>query len=212
MRTKDTKAKAVVDDDEARHLRWTLCCLSRQTLQPPIMIDRLGQLYNKEALLEYMIRRASKSASESENEVARHIKSLKADVRQVTLHANPVKEAELGDIHYFPYACPLTQRVMNGKHKFVCLWPCGCVVSESGLRETCLAGQSKRELIQPHECPQCAQAFRPDALVGQEPRWEADVVWLYPSPATRDALLAQRMARPKRKATRQGPCTLPHTQ
>lgn len=203
MRTKDTSVRAAVDDEEARHSRWTLCCLSRQPLQPPVVIDRLGQLYNKEALLEYMIRRAKKAASASEHEVARHVKSVKADVREVTLHANPVREAERGDIHYFPYACPLTQRVMNGKHKFVCLWPCGCVVSETGLRETCLAGQSKRELIQPHACPQCAQAFRPDALVAEEPRWGADVVWLYPSRAARDALQAQRQARSKRKAAPQ---------
>ena len=57
----------------------------------------MGQLYNKEALLEYMIRRAKKAASASEHEVARHVKSVKADVRQVTLHANRVQEAEQDD-------------------------------------------------------------------------------------------------------------------
>ena len=85
----------------------------------------MGQLYNKEALLEYMIRRAKKAASASEHEVARHVKSVKADVRQVTLHANRVQEAERGDIHYCPSPCPLTQRVMHRKHKFLCLWQSG---------------------------------------------------------------------------------------
>lgn len=189
------------------------------------MIDRLGQLYNKDALLEYLIRRATNDDTESENSVARHVRNLKVrqqssrrtcgshsrtiapptqDVREVKLYKNPVQESELGEALYFPHACPLTQRVMNGKHKFLCLWPCGCVLSENGLRETCFPGKVKRDDTGPKECPQCMKPFQPETLLSEIPSIEADIVWLYPSADTVDSLREQLLAaaRNKRKTKR----------
>lgn len=191
MRTREQLQKRVVDDDEARHTRWTVCRLSRQRLTPPVVIDRLGQLYNKDALLEYLIKRTTKSTSEEEDHVARHIKSLKGDVRDAVLHPNPVPEDELGEAQYFPFACPISQRVMNGKHRFVCLWPCGCVASESALREMCSAKAKDAA------CPQCTKEFKADAL-WEGPSPDADVVWLYPPPETMEHLRAQ-LAQGKKK-------------
>ncbi|KAL4400652.1 Replication termination factor 2 [Malassezia pachydermatis] len=188
-----------------RHTQWTLCRISRQKLRAPIMIDRLGQLYNKEALIEYLLRKSTKTVSEAETKVAGHIRGLK-DVRQVQLHVNPTHEAAGGDALYYPYACPLTQRVMNGKHKFVCLWPCGCVMSETGLRETAFPGQKKRpEDKATTPCPQCGVLFGHDALWKDEPSVDADLIWLYPPTATQAMLREQLVAhaaasRKKRKA------------
>lgn len=120
------------------------------------------------------------------------------------LYKNPVQESELGEALYFPYACPLTQRIMNGKHKFLCLWPCGCVLSENGLRETCFPGKVKRDDTGPKECPQCMKPFQPETLLSETPSIEADIVWLYPSADTVDSLREQLLAaaRNKRKTKR----------
>ncbi|WFD23304.1 Replication termination factor 2 [Malassezia equina] len=193
-----TRAQAPVsqDRDELRHSVWTLCRVSRHRLQAPVMVDRLGQLYNKEGLIEYLLRRSKHTATEAENLAARHIRGLK-DVRPVTLTPNPVRESERGEALYYPYACPLTQRPMNGKHKFVALWTCGCVLSEVGLRETAFPGAPRKE---------------PAALWHTTPTIEDDVVTLYPSSDTQQALREQLVTqRKKRKASAAAPESLKRT-
>lgn len=37
-----------------RDVQWSTCALSSQPLQPPIVADYLGRLYNKEALLQHL--------------------------------------------------------------------------------------------------------------------------------------------------------------
>lgn len=201
-----TRAQAPVsqDRDELRHSVWTLCRLSRHRLQSPVMLDRLGQLYNKDALIEYLLRRSKHTASDAENRVARHIRGLK-DVRGVTLSPNPVREAEQGEVLYYPFVCPLTQRLMNGKQKFVALWTCGCVFSEAGLRETACPTPPKKEGASSTPCPQCGVPFRPAGLWRADPLLDDDIVLLYPPPDAMDALRTQLAAqRKKRKASSMG--------
>lgn len=195
-----TRAQAPVtqDRDELRHSVWTLCRVSRHRLQAPVMLDRLGQLYNKDGLIEYLLRRSKHTATEAENLAARHIRGLK-DVRAVTLAPNPVREAERGEALYYPYACPLTQRPMNGKNKFVALWTCGCVLSEVGLRETAFPGAPRKEVATPTPCPQCGVPFQPAALWRAAPTVEDDVVALYPPPETQRALREQLAAQRKKR-------------
>ncbi|WFD19688.1 Replication termination factor 2 [Malassezia caprae] len=198
-----TKAQAPVsqDRDELRHSTWTLCRVSHHRLQAPVMLDRLGQLYNKEGLIEYLLRRAKNAATDAEHEAARHIRGLK-DVRPVALAPNPVREAERGEALYYPHACPLTQRPMNGKNKFVALWTCGCVLSEAGLRETAFPGAPRKEVTEATPCPQCGVPFQPAALWHATPTIDDDVVALYPPPDAQRALREQLAAqRKKRKAT-----------
>ncbi|CCU97624.1 unnamed protein product [Malassezia sympodialis ATCC 42132] len=158
------------------------------------MLDRLGQLYNKDGLIEYLLRRSKHTATEAENLAARHIRGLK-DVRAVTLAPNPVREAERGEALYYPYACPLTQRPMNGKNKFVALWTCG----EVGLRETAFPGAPRKEVATPTPCPQCGVPFQPAALWRAAPTVEDDVVALYPPPETQRALREQLAAQRKKR-------------
>lgn len=208
-----TRAQAPVsqDRDELRHSVWTLCRVSRHRLQAPVMVDRLGQLYNKEGLIEYLLRRSKHTATEAENSAARHIRGLK-DVRPVTLTPNPVRESERGEALYYPYACPLTQRPMNGKHKFVALWTCGCVLSEVGLRETAFPGAPRKEVQTETPCPQCGVGFQPAALWHTTPTIEDDVVALYPSLDTQKALREQLVTqRKKRKASAAAPESLQRT-
>lgn len=205
MRTK-AQATKPVDRDEWRHTQWTLCRLSRRPLAAPVMVDRLGQLYTKEAVIEYLLRRSTKTTTGADDEVASHIRSLKVrcapwltphqDVRVAHLHPNPTPEAKLGETQYFPHACPLTQRVMNGQHRFVCLWPCGCVMSEAGLRETCAATKKSASAA----CPVCATPFDASALWRDTPDVRADVVALYPDAATREQLRAQCQTKKRKKA------------
>lgn len=89
------------------------CAISRQDLEAPIVSCRLGRLYNRNALIQYMIDR--KEGIKDQSDVAAHIKSLK----KVTL-LNLKKPKE--------YICPLTHKRF-GRGMFIFL-NCGCVFSK----------------------------------------------------------------------------------
>lgn len=196
-----TKAAAndKVDKDEVRHSLWSQCRLTKKPLSAPIMADRLGQLYNKDGVIEYLLRRAQDEATDVENKAAGHIKGLK-DVRQVKLTQSAADE---DDDHAYPFSCPLTQRALTGKFKTVCLWPCGCVVSESGLRSTTGLQGKKDEPATP--CPVCETPFSPLALAEGRTALDSDLVWLNPPEDEQSelrALLSQR--KNKRKKSESG--------
>ncbi|KAI3629011.1 hypothetical protein CBS9595_000083 [Malassezia furfur] len=187
-----TKASVeTADKDEVRHALWTQCRLSKARLAKPVMVDRLGQLYNKDGVIEYLLRRGQGEASASENR----------DLREATLTPAPTSHDRHATDTY-PFVCPLTQRALNGKFRVVCLWPCGCVLSESGVRETTGVSKSSAESTSP--CPVCNVPFAHAALVeAHAPAVYSDVVWVNP-PAEEQAAMREQLAaqkKTKRKKT-----------
>ena len=124
---------------------------AQQPLQAPVVSCPLGKLYNKEALIAYLLSPPSATNSSPFGNdghlVAGHIRSLK-DVTTLHLTPNPtllsqsIQEIEssshLGTQESRPtalFVCPISLREMNGSVKFVYRKPCGCVLSESSLKE-----------------------------------------------------------------------------
>ncbi len=108
----------LVDKESLNHEKWTLCALSSEPLSPPIVSCRLGKLYNKESILNFLLDRDRFS------EVADafgHITCLK-DVTELQ-----VKRA--GD----RFVCPLTGKEMNGSVRFFYYRSCVCVMAEPAL-------------------------------------------------------------------------------
>lgn len=120
------------------------------------------------------------------------------------LTSNPIPEAESTEALYYPFVCPLTQRIMNGKHRFICLWPCGCIMSEDGLRTSAGLGSKARPEGDKTPCPLCSTMFHHAALFEHTPNIDADVVWLGLSEETQSALREQLQARRKRKPKANG--------
>ncbi|GAA5860871.1 hypothetical protein JCM3774_003170 [Rhodotorula dairenensis] len=153
IRTKQTRARDS-DHDRLNQL-WNYCALSKQPLRQPVVSCPLGRLYNKEAVIAYLLNppTAPDSATPFGSDgqlVAGHIRSLK-DVVTLRLTPNPnlvdpaTQNADSpsdrtpananGAGSAAPFVCPISLREMNGTVKFVYRKPCGCVVSESALRE-----------------------------------------------------------------------------
>lgn len=145
--------------------RWFFCALSKRPLQEPIVSCALGKLYNKDAILEYLL---DKSAYGDGEEICGHIRSLK-DVKTLTLTPNPAPLADAADVseRRAAFVCPLTLKEMIGTHPFIYLLTCGCVFSQAGLRavagssgssppagETSIDMQGQKDI-----CPQCAAKF-----------------------------------------------------
>ncbi|KAJ9141123.1 hypothetical protein P3X46_031698 [Hevea brasiliensis] len=111
-----------VDPNEQRLSKWLNCALSNEPLTQPCVIDRLGNIFNKEALVEALI--GKKLPKEFG-----YIKGLK-DMLNIKLEPIPGEESNNARFH-----CPITGLEFNGKYKFFTLKNCGHVLSAKALKE-----------------------------------------------------------------------------
>uniref|UniRef100_A0A8C1DXL2 Replication termination factor 2 n=1 Tax=Cyprinus carpio carpio TaxID=630221 RepID=A0A8C1DXL2_CYPCA len=155
---KGPKKVEKVDKNAELAAKWRYCALSQEKLKRPIVACELGRLYNKDAIIEYLL---DKSAERPNSEVVAHIRSIK-EVKELNLTDNPAWEGErhnikgdcYEDMHCSMFICPVVGLEMNGKHKFLYLPTCGCVFSERALKEV------KTEI-----CHKCGDPFQEDNLV-----------------------------------------------
>lgn len=136
-----TKARSeAVEKDQLSFERWRLCSLSMEPLQRPIVACRLGKLYNKEAVVTYLLDRSSYGEL---SEAFSHITGLR-DVTVLNLTENAAYVERAGEATKQQgrstdpgsrFVCPVTGREMNGSARFFYFQTCGCVISEQAYRE-----------------------------------------------------------------------------
>jgi len=114
------------DPNELNRIKWSTCSYSKELLQEPIVACELGNLFNKEALIQGLLQ---KTLILDPN--FSHIRSLK-DVIEVHLTPNPAYET-IPEASRF--VCPVTMIEVGGNFKFYALRPCGCVISKRCLDE-----------------------------------------------------------------------------
>lgn len=166
MRHGNTKARGEKVDQEAlRVQKAQTCAISEEPLREPIVACALGNLYNKQALLEHLLAKTMPTRFQ-------HISSLK-DV--VTCNFSK-KQSESENLFY----CPVTMLEFSGKQPFVVVPTCGCVVSERSLKE-----------VQTNECLVCGKATKsekPIALFLSDEVYELKQKELLERKATEKAL------------------------
>lgn len=143
------------DPDSDRVTTWQYCALTNQLLKEPIVACELGKLYNKDAIIEFLLNKDSPDKPEKVS----HIRGLK-DIHTLKLSENPayVKQQKKGDgyldLHMTKYYCPIAGVNMNGKYKFSFLLSCKCVLSQKALDQ-----------IRDSVCPLCSQQYSKDDIV-----------------------------------------------
>lgn len=137
--------------------KWQFCHLSGLRLKEPIVSCQLGHLYNKDAIIEYLLnsKQPSTSSSTPTSTVCTHIKSLR-DVKELKLKEKPdfdrTHQASSGNESFkAQFVCPISGLEMNGKYKFYYLKSCGCVLSERAMRE----------VPDEERCILCSQTYDP---------------------------------------------------
>lgn len=109
---------------ERHRTRMTQCWLSQETLRDPVVACRLGNLYNKEALIGALLNR-------SIPEEISHVRALK-DVKPCVITWKAA-EREDGKKHI---VCPISREDLdNGSSRAVIIWPTGAIVSAKTLKE-----------------------------------------------------------------------------
>jgi hypothetical protein len=159
VRTRAEGSKGDVDPALKSRLQATSCALSHEPLCPPVVGDRLGKLYNKESLVKLLLRRAEGNATQKDGELD-HVRNLK-DVKTLNLTINSAidvdQRSEIDAQGPAQFLCPLTQREMDGRYRFIYLNQCGCVMSENGLRHTLSEQQGQDAAEVRASCPVCSQ-------------------------------------------------------
>lgn len=114
------------------------------------MSCELGNLYNKESVIELLLNRDSYP-----KDFASHIRGLK-DVTELKLkpktdyQGSSGKGGEYIDHSNSPFICPVLGSEMSGRYRFIYLRKCGCVFSEKALKE-----------IKSETCHACGKEFDP---------------------------------------------------
>ncbi|KAF1330212.1 hypothetical protein FI667_g5319, partial [Globisporangium splendens] len=139
MRHGNTKARGEKVDQEAlRVQKAQTCAISEEPLREPIVVCELGNLYNKQALLEHLL-------AKTMPEKFQHITSLKDVVTCRFSKQNTDSTSNNGASLFY---CPVSMLEFNGKQPFVVVSTCGCVVSERSLKE-----------VQTKECLVCGESM-----------------------------------------------------
>ncbi|GMR53539.1 hypothetical protein PMAYCL1PPCAC_23734 [Pristionchus mayeri] len=144
---KKKKKTEKLDKNMKNAAKWRTCQMSQQKLKKPIVADRLGRMYCKEAVIEAIL---NKSVPES------------CDVKELRLADNKdYKDSDkkggdaYDDANQTPFLCPVTTTPMNGINAFIFNWKCGCVVSEKAIHE-----------VKSENCHGCGEAWKEeDALM-----------------------------------------------
>ncbi|KAH8808528.1 Rtf2 RING-finger-domain-containing protein [Xylogone sp. PMI_703] len=115
---------------EAQTHAWTVCPISNRPLVPPIVSDSAGILYNKDAIIEYLLPSDDPSdttKAEKEEVLQGRITSLR-DIIEIKFQIEKEGKEE-------KKICPITSKELGPNTKAVYLVPCGHAFSEVAIRE-----------------------------------------------------------------------------
>ena len=144
---------------EALAHRWKECPLSHKPLARPVVSDGAGDLYNKDAVLQYLLPAEASSLDKEECDkfVQGRIKGLK-DVVELQFELDP--QQKTGTERWI---CPITTKLLGPSVKAVYIVPCGHVFSHEAVRE-----------MKTDKCLQCDLAYETRDVIPILPTTEAE--------------------------------------
>lgn len=185
VKVRKTRENAV-DPGIALEQRSAQCRITTRQLTRPVVADELGNLYNKQAILEHLLSKVDVPS-------LRHIRGLK-DIMECKLMFQGEKSktdqsfssAVSTSTELTHIVCPVTASIFNGRIPFIIMRECGCVISLPCYEE--LVNERKAKLYfksikeiplktqhgETPECPSCGAAllekyFDAVAEVGETP-------------------------------------------
>ncbi|KAJ5286790.1 hypothetical protein N7478_002476 [Penicillium angulare] len=158
---------------EQQEHAWTTCPLSHKSLARPIVSDSVGNLYNKDAVIQFLIPgddgEGISSKSDCEEVLCGRVKSLRDLVElhfeidtelsehpsdKATAHRHQRREG---------WICPITAKPLGPSVKSVYLVPCGHVFAEEAIRQ-----------LKGDKCLQCDVPYTEDNIISILPTKEDD--------------------------------------
>ncbi|KAA6425493.1 MAG: UPF0549 C20orf43 protein [Trebouxia sp. A1-2] len=142
-----TKKAAKVNPVEAKLAKWTRCNLSGEPLHPPCVADELGNLYNKDAMVQALV---SKSLPGSLSYISslKHLIDLRLTKNENAVEASHVTtQGNFQPSNNAQFVCPITGQELNGRFRFSVLRNTGDVVSERAIKQVLPTGLSEADRL-----------------------------------------------------------------
>lgn len=159
-------------EKQKEHLahRWSQCPISHKALVKPVVADYAGDLYNKDAIIQYLLPDDVSTIDKAEAEafLQGRVKGLK-DVVEI-IFEEEYDEKKNAD----KWICPVTSKELGPAVKAVYLVPCGHAFSSEAIKE-----------MKSSECVQCGQQY-------ESPR---DVLPILPVSEEEKAAVIERIER-----------------
>ncbi|GES63040.1 DUF602-domain-containing protein [Aspergillus terreus] len=148
---------------------WTTCPLSHKPLMRPIVSDSAGNLYNKDAVLKFLLAgdetEGIGSKADCEEILGGRVKGLR-DVVELKFEID-TERGEHPAQHKLDrreaWICPVTAKQLGPNVKSVYLVPCGHVFSEEAIRQ-----------LKEDKCLQCNEGYTAENVIPILPVKEAD--------------------------------------
>ncbi|KAJ5497026.1 Zinc finger RING/FYVE/PHD-type [Penicillium fimorum] len=142
---------------------WTTCPLSHKSLSRPIVSDSVGNLYNKDAILQFLLPgddvEGISSKADCEEILCGRVKSLR-DVVEMKFEIDTELTEHPSGRAYAPrerregWICPITAKPLGPSVKSVYLVPCGHVFSDEAIRQ-----------LKGDKCLQCNESYTEDNII-----------------------------------------------
>lgn len=147
--TSAAKDRNAVDPRTVKSTKWSTCSLSNQPLQVPIVADYLGSLYNREAVLEFLLSRGGAFV----DDLAQHrylnqqraskfgYEHLKSTRDIFTVHLTDLQDTQTAGLPTATdaeaperFVCPVTH-LHSTRYPFVAISECGHVFSDRAIKQ-----------------------------------------------------------------------------
>ncbi|OQE44718.1 hypothetical protein PENCOP_c002G04431 [Penicillium coprophilum] len=142
---------------------WTTCPLSHKSLSRPIVSDSVGNLYNKDAILQFLLPgddvEGISSKADCEEILCGRVKSLR-DVVELKFEIDTELTEHPSGRAYAPrerregWICPITAKPLGPSVKSVYLVPCGHVFSDEAIRQ-----------LKGDKCLQCNESYTEENII-----------------------------------------------
>lgn len=185
--------------------RYGFCQLTANRLKRPIVISRLGKLYNKDAVLSFLIDHGGEDAAEDiimKIDGFVSIKNFKKNFFDVELTDNPKYEKKnipgTSFINDFQFMCPTTNLEMNGAQQFVYGSASKQMVSEKALRLANAEYMPKGKKLDKDELhPLYSEEYEANLVCPITSLWFGHPIHVYPS--TRNEIMRAHNWQPIKK-------------
>ena len=147
---KNKKREKKLNSKLIAQAKTSYCQLSNEKLQKPVVIDRIGNFYNKEPVLKALIeKKVPKCFS--------HIQSMK-DIKTANITFR--KDSRESKI-----ICPISQIELNGINPFTFNWKCGCLLADATIMQlTPAAITSDSSLNTSGNCVHCTKSYNKGSI------------------------------------------------
>lgn len=128
-----TQVKEIQTEQQEHY--WSTCALSHQRLCLPVVSDALGTLYNKDAVLDYLLDVSKEGGEVEKGELEKRGEAFKDRLRGLRDVVEVCFQTE-GEGSSQRWVCPITGKQLGPGTRAVYLVPCGHAFEETVFKYT----------------------------------------------------------------------------